>query len=231
MVAARRILGGGAQPVALFGADGEPLVAADFGGGGGGSGGEVTQGTNPWVTSMPTLIALIGEVDPDPSQYTLLERLKQIDDGLAGLLSAVPKNSVGTELFTVGLPGQVTQAALAVGVDKVAGPQVSDLSGTATASGETTLITPASGNFIRLWWFSYQLTGDTAVTASLRYGASNTDHYATNLPSTGAYVSHQIKPNYKPLAINEALIINLSGDPSTGAGGVLWNIEYEEVAP
>lgn len=209
------------------------LIYLTAGQGGETSIGEVTQGTIPWVVSGPLteaqLAALFGEIQEAPTQYTLLGRQAAIEAALVSTLSRKMVNGSGSELFTVTTPGEVTQAALSIGTDEVAGAAILDKTVNGTASGETVIHDPAAGASIRLWKIVYQLVGATPVTASIRYGEDNTDHFTTYLPVQGSLVSHTISPHYKALAADEVLYLNLSGAP--GTGGLNVGIIYQEIAP
>jgi hypothetical protein len=122
----------------------------------------------------------------------------------------------------------VAQAALAVGTDEIAGPSITALTVNCASSGNNTLKTPGSGNFLRVWYWSYALIGTTAVEVNLRPAAAGALRYAAYLPSQGSFIGHNIKPCYWDLAVDEALIANLSG---AVASGVDVTVEYEELTP
>ncbi len=101
---------------------------------------------------------------------------------------------------------------------------------TANTTGETTIITPTSGNAIRLWW--YNIAADPAntghVTIGLRFGTGNTDFYKVGLSQYGAATAHSFKSgkSFHQGAVDQPLLINLSGNQTTYV-----NIDYEEVTP
>lgn len=99
---------------------------------------------------------------------------------------------------------------------------------TASASGDNTIYTPASGNFIRLYFFGYSAGSNVeGVLASLKFdGGSVFDQqylvaagqpYARNIQAGKRYIEG---------GIDEALVLNLSQ-----AQTVYANIELSEVTP
>ncbi len=96
----------------------------------------------------------------------------------------------------------------------------------ANASGDTTLVTPGSGQAVRLFFFGYSASpsNGASVLCALRFGSntafdnqylSPSQPYARNIGAGRKYVQG---------AANEALIINLSA-----AQTVYCNIEYSLV--
>lgn len=99
---------------------------------------------------------------------------------------------------------------------------------TVSASGETSIVQPASGKSIRLWW--YNIGADPAnsanVVASFRFGTGGTDFFKTGLSQYGAASGHSFKAgkSYYQGGVDESLYVNLSA-----AQTVYVNIDYEEI--
>lgn len=207
-----------------------PLVYLDPSGAGGGGGGEVTQGTVPWVISgaltEAEFEAIVGAVEADPTQYTLQERLKLIGDLLSGSISVVPRDSGGTEIGTSSDPIEVRQAALAVGVDRVGGADLTVLTTNFTSSGNNTVVTPASGKAIRLWAWSAQLMVGTVTNLDIKAGNAGTVRWSPTLSVQYDYIARSLEPNYWQLPVDTALVLNLSA-----ASDVNFTYEYEEITP
>lgn len=96
-------------------------------------------------------------------------------------------------------------------------------SSVATATGDTTLVTPPGGQRVRLFFFGYSASpsNGAAVMAALRFGSntafdnqylSPSQPYARNIGAGRRYIQG---------GVNEALIVNLSA-----AQTVYCNIEY-----
>lgn len=88
---------------------------------------------------------------------------------------------------------------------------------TITASGNTTVHTPASGNAIRLFWVSAINDPDEATTPLIEIRLGTTPFYR------GYAVAHW---EMFEGAVNEALIVNLSG-----AASVAFTAHYQEFTP
>lgn len=99
-----------------------------------------------------------------------------------------------------------------------------------TASGTTVIVTPASGNKIRLYWYSLQArpTNSAMVTAGLRFGAAGKNIHTHELSQYGGLFAHSFKAadGYVEGAVNEAIYIS-----QDAAQPVRANIDYEEVTP
>ena len=101
---------------------------------------------------------------------------------------------------------------------------------TATASGETVIITPSSGNAVRLWWYNLSANPNNSAHAvvGLRFGTGAEDFYRTALSQYGAATAHSFKAgkSYYQGGTNEPLILN-----SDVAQTIYVNIDFEEVTP
>ena len=101
---------------------------------------------------------------------------------------------------------------------------------TASATGETTVVSPSAGKAIRLWWFHLQAksTNSAEVTASLRFGSGSADFFTTDLSQYGGGIAHNYKAGrgYHQGAADQPLIVNLSA-----AQTVYANVDYEEITP
>ena len=99
--------------------------------------------------------------------------------------------------------------------------ECSSLSGTASASGNTTLVTPASGKHLRIFYVSYNPT--TATTAAFRFGEAGTLWFKNAVPAK-SIVAKDWNARHLAGAVDEPLILNLADAVSTN-----WNVFYNEV--
>lgn len=95
-------------------------------------------------------------------------------------------------------------------------------SGQVNGSGNNTLITPAAGKKIRLFYSSYNPL--LAVEAAFRFGAAGDLFLRNNVLANSVVAKEFGFSRYKEGAIDEALILNLS----LGVN-VIWNAFYSEV--
>ncbi|OGO36717.1 MAG: hypothetical protein A2W35_17965 [Chloroflexi bacterium RBG_16_57_11] len=94
--------------------------------------------------------------------------------------------------------------------------------GTASSSGNTTLITPASGKSVRVYYASYN--NALAVEAGFRFGAAGTIWLKNNLVANSVISKDFGDLRYVQGAVDEVLILNLSLAVSTN-----WTVFYVEV--
>lgn len=97
----------------------------------------------------------------------------------------------------------------------------------ATASGNNTIYTPASGKFIRLYFFGYSAGANvTGVLAGLRFGTSGTIFDKQYLVAAGQPYARNIQAGKRYIdgAVDEPLIVNLDATQT-----VYVNIEIEEI--
>lgn len=131
---------------------------------------------------------------------------------------------VGT-LAWIAWDGSLTTGALTIGTVSIAGVpiQLTPASGTVANSGNNTLITPAAGKKLRVYYLSYNPSA--AVLIAFRFGAAGTQFIRNDIASAGAIVSKDFGDfRFVQGATDEALILNLGGAVST-----LWNAFYVEV--
>lgn len=99
----------------------------------------------------------------------------------------------------------------------------------ASSSGNTTAITPASGARVRLFYLCLNADGANAadVTAGIRFGATGGIVYTTSLKA-GSIFARNIGAglNYIQGQVDEALFLNLSAAQTVNA-----TFEWEEVIP
>ena len=95
-------------------------------------------------------------------------------------------------------------------------------SGQVNSSGNNTLLTPASGKFLRLFYVSYNPLA--AVECAFRFGAAGELWLRNNI--TGhSIVSKEFGPRRSlDGEVGAALVLNLSGSVA-----VIWNAFYAEV--
>ncbi len=101
------------------------------------------------------------------------------------------------------------------------GQGVTKLSISLAASGN--VITPGSGNKIRVYASRFSLTAD-ATSVSFRFTAGGTDHEKYVSPKTGGLYGANNHPNYVEGGVDEVLYCVISG-----ATTVQINIDYLEV--
>lgn len=95
-------------------------------------------------------------------------------------------------------------------------------SGQVSSSGNNTLLTPAAGKKLRLFYLSYNPL--LAVEAAFRFGASGSLFLRNNLVANSVVAKEFGMSRYLEGAVDEALILNLSL-----AVNVIWNAFYSEV--
>ena len=103
----------------------------------------------------------------------------------------------------------------------IAGQSVSKLSLNLAASGN--VLTPGSGNKIRVYASRFSLTAD-ATSVSFRFTAGGTDHEKYVSPKTGGRYGANNHPNYIEGGVDEVLYCVISGTTT-----VQINIDYLEV--
>ena len=94
--------------------------------------------------------------------------------------------------------------------------------GTASGIGNTTIITPASGKRVRVYYVSYNPA--LAVEAGFRFGAAGTIWLKNNLVANSVIAKDFGDMRFIQGAVDEVLIINLSLAVNTN-----WTVFYVEV--
>lgn len=111
---------------------------------------------------------------------------------------------------------------LAVLVDSF---ELTEISGLVNGSGNTVILTPASGKKIRLYYASYNVLG-TGIEASFRFGVAGQKFLRNSIVVSGAIIAKDFGDRrYVQGATNEALYLNLTA----GSIDVIWNAFYIEV--
>ena len=96
------------------------------------------------------------------------------------------------------------------------------VSGQTSTSGNTTLLTPAGSNRIRVYYASYNPL--LAVEAAFRFGATGTLWLRNNITANSVIAKDFGDFRFVQGAASEALILNLSLGVATN-----WNVLYVEV--
>ena len=94
-------------------------------------------------------------------------------------------------------------------------------SGQTSTSGNTTLLTPASGKLIRVYYASYNPL--LAVEAAFRFGATGTLWLRNNITANSVIAKDFGDFRFVQGTVGEVLILNLSLGVATN-----WNIMYVE---
>ena len=94
--------------------------------------------------------------------------------------------------------------------------------GTAGDSGNNTLITPASGKTLQLYYVSYN--PQAAVTAAFRWGEAGNLWLKNTVPAKSVIAKDWGASRHFDGGVDQPLILNLSG-----AASVNWNVFYTEV--
>ena len=140
---------------------------------------------------------------------------------LATLAGAVAGTEMQVDVLTmpsVSVTGTFWQAT-----QPVSGPgALSYGSGQVNSLGNNTLITPAAGKKIRVYYFNYNPL--LAVEAGFRFGAAGTLLLRANVTANSVIAKDYGDFRYVEGAVNEALILNLSL-----AVNVIWNAFYLEI--
>lgn len=127
----------------------------------------------------------------------------------------VTVTSVSTTITAVGPLTDAQLRAASVDVSDSGEREYTHVVATVTASGDTTIHTPASGKAIRLRWI-YAVNDPTSETAPL---------IKVKLGSTEIYRVYALsKRQLKTGAVNDALVINLSGTASVAVTAILEEI-------
>ena len=103
----------------------------------------------------------------------------------------------------------------------ISGQGVSKLTTSLSSSG--TILTPGSGNKIRVYASRFSLSAD-ATSVSFRFTAGGTDHEKYVSPKTGGLYGANNHPNYIEGGVNEVLYCVI-----TGTTTVQINIDYLEI--
>lgn len=157
----------------------------------------------------------------DPAYRTLGSVYSLVID--PDTLMFVPMTQPLLQAETLTIAGTI--AATQSGTWVVAGPgALIPASGVASASGNTTLVTPTAGMRLRVYYVAYNPAA--AVEAGFRFGASGTLFPRNTLTVAGSVIAKDFgNLSYWQGAINESLLLNLSSAVST-----VWNVLYVEVA-
>lgn len=104
--------------------------------------------------------------------------------------------------------------------------ELTPYTGTATASGDTTILTPASGKKIRVYFFEANNGGAADITAYFKFGSGGTGKELgkTLIAKNGGGFARSLVNNYFEGAADEVLKINLSS-----SGTINWTIGIMEV--
>ena len=139
-------------------------------------------------------------------------------------VQAVSVNSSGVEVGTVDDPIEITQAALTEGIDQIAGLKKLAASGTATASGETSILSPTTGRYLRIYAVRLVHLDDTPVTVEVKQNAAGSVLLTSRLIDDGHPDVH--RPNYWEFGVDDDLVLDLSG-----ASDVAWSVDYTDRDP
>lgn len=139
-------------------------------------------------------------------------------------LQAVIVDENGAQIGTVTIPFQVTQAALTEGIDQIAGLKKLSLSGQATAENETVILSPASGNYLRIYSLTLQHEDDTAVTVLALQNTGGTQVMRTRLIDDGHPAVQRW--DYLEFAVDQDLVLDLSAASDVG-----WTVVYTDRDP
>lgn len=148
----------------------------------------------------------LGEVSASPTANTLLARLKAVTDALVDLLTELEAKADLGETQLVSIESM----------------SPSDASGQVSTLGNNTLLTPASGKKLRLFYVSYNPI--VAVEAAFRFGAAGGLFLRNNVTAGSVIAKDYGFSRYKEGAVDEPLVLNLS----VGVA-VNWNAFYQEV--
>jgi hypothetical protein len=129
---------------------------------------------------------------------------------------------ISTDNLTVTIPDAATQTTLALVKSNTDFYKVTAASGSVNGTGNNTCITPSSGKKLRLFYLSYNPF--LAVEIAFRFGVSGPLFLRSKLMA-GGVISKELGTNrYLEGAVDEPLILNLSGNVDT-----IWNAFYIEV--
>ena len=124
---------------------------------------------------------------------------------------------IGSSVAVTGTFWQTTQPISAVQT-----LAATPASGSVSASGNNTLVTPTAGKKIRLFYCSYN--AGLAVEAAFRFGAAGTLFLRNSITANSVIAKDFGDFRYVEGAVDQALILNLSLAVAT-----IWNALYVEV--
>lgn len=133
-------------------------------------------------------------------------------------------NTLGQKTMANSTPVTLASDQSAIDVNAaVTKLSLSYASGSASSSGNNTLLTPAAGKKIRVYYASYNPSAATEV--AFRFGAAGTLFLRNSIVTAGSIVAKDVgDARYVEGAANEALIMNL-----TNAVATIWNVFYVEL--
>jgi hypothetical protein len=102
--------------------------------------------------------------------------------------------------------------------------EISTVTGTATVSGNNTVITATSGKKIRVYGYELNNAGTTNITIYLTFATSSISFGKKELANEGGLSQFNFIPFYKEGATSENLSLNLSGTAT-----INYTIYYIEV--
>lgn len=118
--------------------------------------------------------------------------------------------------------GAVTIGQVTLGDITAAKTQLIPISGTASGSGNNSILTPTSGKAINLAYASYNPSAP--VECAFRFGTSGQKFLDNNIVAAGSIIAKDFGDfRYVKGAINESLYLNLSSAVPT-----IWNAFYWE---
>lgn len=163
------------------------------------------------ATTLPLPTGAATATKQDTGNTTLASSLTELQSILAKL---------NASLAVTGTFFQTTQPVSGtVAVDKL---QLFMASGSASASGNNTLLTPGAGKKLRVSYLSYNPV--LAVEAAFRFGASG-GMFLRNSVVAGSVIAKDVGDlRYIEGAVDEPLILNLSLAVAT-----MWNVLFVEI--
>jgi hypothetical protein len=135
---------------------------------------------------------------------------------VTGLIDAATLEAV--EVFSGGLAVHVANLTPV----NIVPTAVVAVAGTVSASGDNTVITPASGKRLNVGYLAYN--PESAVEARFKFPTTGTTFLRNKLTVGGAVIAKDFGAKFWEGAINEALVLNLSAAVPT-----IWNAVYVEV--
>lgn len=138
------------------------------------------------------------KVDVSGSTVTIQEPLSVDDNGGSLTVDSPTLASENTLARRFGQLGRITLAQIV------------------STSGDNTIVTPALGNRLRVYWVGLSVPSSSEVVATVKFGALGTPNYIWDL---GAFMHWETLEG----GVNTALIVNLSAAVPTRV-----NITYEE---
>ncbi len=191
----------------------------------GGSGGPVALDAAPLAALESINAAVTGTVALDAPTLAALESITALVSGTVALdapsLAALETIQVGNLPVTqavsaAALPLPVGAAIEATQAKRYGGGKLTKTA-QVTASGNTTILTPAAGKFVRLYWVGAINDPDQSVSPRIRVGFDGAADYLYS----GYAVAHW---EVFDGAVNQAVVVNLDQ-----AGDVAATVHYQEL--